>query len=937
MDSYPTGQTVVFPYGKPYPQQVDLMNALLKGLAEEQHTSVGDASSPPIEPTGPFRTTKILCLESPTGTGKSLSLACSSLAWLEYETRQWRNKLDAKQKMLAPVTKGCDENKATSKSTGIDWLDAWQPDADQSLETNSLPENEKTLELEKLDVFEEALSKLRSDLLGDDNMLLSRRENMLRQAITKRQMQLKSQRRRLRKMGQSQEVTPLRLEYEDHEFEKGSAGLSSSTRGVEGSPVDRKRKWNRDTQVRGTPEWMLNAVREPQSSPTSTLQPPEESLPQKHHEPSPKIIYAARTHSQLSQFISEVRKTKWGGTTRVVALGSRSQGLCGYLSKEGGKRMSEAAMTEHCLDLRSKPSTLKQGGSSCQCPYYQPANISTLALHSLAVPTDIEDLAVLGKSTRTCAYYASRRALDRAELIVLPYAMLVDAKTRQSVGLSLDNSVVLIDEAHNLPAAVSAVMSCQVSLQVCQAALDQINNYTNKYINDLSARNLQLLGQLKTILTGFIKSLNHTTTRRATEGESETNPVNDGNEQGMLLYTFSEYLCQFRLQSINLYPILRYMAETKLSQKLLGFMGDTSATNLSRHISPMSVVEKFLVKWSYETHHTKIVIRPHRQLLELVVLNPAVNAEDDLYNIPRAVCLVGGTLQPLHVLMQELVPSLTKEATKAQQIISAPGNRSTTSRLYESKHFTGFSCGHVVSPNQVLLQTLTLVRDGTQSTRIDVRHKARSTPSMCNAIGLGLLKLSEVVPHGLVVFVPSYSYEQTLVTAWKTSGLWKRLEGSRPIFREPKQASQMDATLEAFSEAARGKKEGGLLLSVIGGKLSEGINFADDLCRCVVVVGLPYADKSDPILQEKLKLVQDPSGYYQALCMRAVNQSVGRAIRHARDHAAIVLMDFRYQQDIRIAESLPQWLTASTPGWRQQGSDDVAVIHRIRDFFQAQS
>lgn len=31
-----------------------------------------------------------------------------------------------------------------------------------------------------------------------------------------------------------------------------------------------------------------------------------------------------------------------------------------------------------------------------------------------------------------------------------------------------------------------------------------------------------------------------------------------------------------------------------------------------------------------------------------------------------------------------------------------------------------------------------------------------------------------------------------------------------------------------------------MLVCVIGGKLSEGINFTDDLARSVVVFGLPY-------------------------------------------------------------------------------------------------
>lgn len=35
-------------------------------------------------------------------------------------------------------------------------------------------------------------------------------------------------------------------------------------------------------------------------------------------------------------------------------------------------------------------------------------------------------------------------------------------------------------------------------------------------------------------------------------------------------------------------------------------------------------------------------------------------------------------------------------------------------------------------------------------------------------------------------------------------------------------------------------------MSVMGGKLSEGINFADELARAIVVLGLPYPNKKAP-------------------------------------------------------------------------------------------
>jgi chromosome transmission fidelity protein 1 len=86
------------------------------------------------------------------------------------------------------------------------------------------------------------------------------------------------------------------------------------------------------------------------------------------------------------------------------------------------------------------------------------------------------------------------------------------------------------------------------------------------------------------------------------------------------------------------------------------------------------------------------------------------------------------------------------------------------------------------------------------------------------------------------------------------------------------------------------------MLCVCGGKLSEGINFKDDLGRLVIMVGLPYANPDDPELSARMKhldamdaaTLDVPSSnrgggsrgsrgsrgraYYEALCMRSVNQ-----------------------------------------------------------------
>ena len=124
------------------------------------------------------------------------------------------------------------------------------------------------------------------------------------------------------------------------------------------------------------------------------------------------------------------------------------------------------------------------------------------------------------------------------------------------------------------------------------------------------------------------------------------------------------------------------------------------------------------------------------------------------------------------------------------------------------------------------------------------------------------------------------------------------------------------------------------MLCVCGGKLSEGINFKDELGRLVVMVGLPFANPEEPELKARMAHLDaseraerdgevagsNPSGktrgraYYEALCMRAVNQSVGRAIRHVGDYAAIVFADARYAPaGSRTGE--PRGIATQLPGW----------------------
>lgn len=252
---------------------------------------------------------------------------------------------------------------------------------------------------------------------------------------------------------------------------------------------------------------------------------------------------------------------------------------------------------------------------------------------------------------------------------------------------------------------------------------------------------------------------------------------------------------------------------------------------------------------------------------------------------------------------------------------------------------------HVIDPaKQLWLGTVgdhALDGDPSRRVSLEATYRASSSFEFQDALGDTVIGHAEAVPGGTLIFFPSYAALERATARWTATGLLARLRRSRTVVVEEKGAAaargfaravaryrEHAATGEAAAVTAerngssRASLGGAVLFAVCRGRASEGIDFADACARLVIVVGIPYPSVGD--LSVTLKRAhQDAaarrlspgrpalsgSAWYSREAFCALSQAVGRCIRHAGDHGAVLLIDKRHQRGTR--QRLSHWLRGS--------------------------
>ncbi|KAI9791475.1 MAG: ATP-dependent DNA helicase chl1 [Peltula sp. TS41687] len=639
-----------------------------------------------------------------------------------------------------------------------------------------------------------------------------------------------------------------------------------------------------------------------------------------------------------------------------LTLGSRKN-LC--INPKVSKLGSATAINERCLDLQ-QPGTAKES----KCPYIPTKENEVLVNdfrdHTLARVRDIEEMGNLGKKIGICPYYGTRSTIKPSE-----------KSAREALGICLKGHIVIIDEAHNLMDAIANIHSVGVSLKQLQRGRTQLTIYLQKFRNRLKGTNRVYVTQLVRLLdslSGFLQ------TTRSRSRESMVN--------------MSDLMAGKGVDQINLYKLMRYLQQSKLARKVEGYCAhaeeETAAVSCSskdgktsslraekeRTIPVLTHIQSFLLALTNCSAEGRIFYSLSEDnndaSLKYMLLDPTHHFRD-VVEEARAVILAGGTMSPMSDFMNHLFSYIPTIRIKT------------------------LSCGHVIPAENLIACPIS---KGPGGQEFEFTFEKRNSQVMIDDLGRSILNLCLVIPDGIVVFFPSYAYLEQVVRRWGSrppsatgsKSLWERMSQHKQIFQETKdKGSRIEETLSRYADAIDAGR-GGLLLAVIGGKLSEGINFSDRLGRGVIVVGLPFPNIHSAEWKAKLEHVEKVAfertlstatatvnestnksksatqattaaaaaaaaaaagakkeaarEFYETACMRAVNQSIGRAIRHRNDYACILLMDRRYENQ-RIREKLPMWIQKGMVVGKENGSVNgggrsfADVMGRLSAFFRA--
>ncbi|ORD93777.1 CHL1 [Enterospora canceri] len=575
----------------------------------------------------------------------------------------------------------------------------------------------------------------------------------------------------------------------------------------------------------------------------------------------PKIYICSRTHKQIDQLIGQLRKTNY--STKIAVLGSRTQ-YCIHRDVKHATDVNtacrEAVENKRCLH-RHRVSALRK---------------------RLGDVYDIEEIRKEGMRCGGCPYYASRELVEEASVVFAPYNYVIDPSIRSSMDIRLERAHVIVDEAHNVEDVCRAAGSLEFGSRSIDGWLMELIGALKKAelleSEDESTgirfrEHFSFLAQLMRSFKGSSFRTNQKTRdfaykmSKGGEIRAELKKAGIGaDEQGRLREAASAVAGSERAKQL-------------LSQGLL------------RMIESLDLILQNVLVSGRERCYAfvfKVVERgPSSTEFAFWLLDPSLVFRP-LVSTCLSITLLSGTLAPFDSLCLELSHSF-------QNKVVAP---------------------HILSSDQVFVAA---VSHGHQGAELLGTYANSEKPLYLEQVASIIGDVAgRVRPHGgTLVFVPSYHFQRRLGSLIEEAVL------------EPQGADRFEDALRDYKRSLATTAPA-TMICVYRGKAAEGIDFRDSFARAVILVGVPYPSVVDPQVKVKREFNDslgngfNGSQWYGTQAMRAVNQALGRVVRHPGDWGCVFMLESRYRN---------QQMKRQLPGWIGPFMREVSRYERVVDEF----
>nr|CAH8842416.1 unnamed protein product [Trichobilharzia regenti] len=650
-----------------------------------------------------------------------------------------------------------------------------------------------------------------------------------------------------------------------------------------------------------------------------------------------KFVYCSRTVPELEKVIDELKVLD-----KYYALETNDAKGCGLLGLiltsrknmciERDVRMAGdgAAVDSACFRLTASFVRKKHldDPSIPSCKYFEEFDLNGRENPIPPGIYNINDIKAYGKKHNYCPYFLTRYAITYANIIVYSYFYLLDPKIANIVSRELPkNSVIVFDEAHNIDNVCIESMSCLItkrSLEKCTTSLHQLSEAVNSVKQHNSERLKQEYQQL---VEGLRQAQLSKETDLVLANPILPDDILQASVPGSLRTadSFMSFLRRF-LEYVKLrLRIAHVVHETPVaflrdcldkvcidrrplqycSERLRSLLHTLELADYA-NFSCLTLLCNFATLVSTYTRGFCIIIEPFDERTPTII-NPVLYFHCLDASLPvrpvmsrfTSVIITSGTLSPL-----EMYP-----------------------RILDFHPVNTVSFTMTLARNCVLPM---IVSKGNDQVPMTTKFESREDMAVVRNYGQLLAQLASVVPDGIVAFFPSYHYLESTFSSWYEQNIVEQIQRHKLLFVETQDAEETSIALAAYHRACENGR-GAVLLSVVRGRVSEGIDFDHHLGRCVIMFGVPYVYTQSRIFKARLDFLREqynirPNEFITFDAMRHAAQCLGRAIRGKSDYGIMVLADKRYARaDKRF----------KLPGWIQSQLQDAFINLSIEEAVQA--